>query len=139
MSPRALHLQRQSEVHLMEPNATFVFAVLWGLVLGVPILYLHYRLRTSRPSDGEAIDALLNGRQLRKLSVTRNNNYWGYWVRGKVFSLSNLARIYVVVGEDQGGSRHEIHIAFDNWPPSKGQLQVLQERHMSQRDVQPHR
>lgn len=69
------------------------------------------------------------------VTVTRDDNYWRYWATGRLFSLSNLARIYVLVGKDPNGATHEIHIAFDNWPPSKGELQVLRELQVPE-DVQ---
>ena len=86
-----------------------------------------FRNGAPRPADGQAIDELMKVRRLRTVSVTRNDDYWRYWLRGRLFSLSNCARIYIVVGEDPEGSRREIHVAFDDWPPRTGDLQILME------------
>lgn len=95
------------------------------------ILYLRYRLTSPRSSDFEAIDELMNARCLRLLTVTNENNYWRYWIRGRLL-LSNCARIYVILAEDSTGKRREIHVAFDQWPPASGTLQVLLEREASE-------
>lgn len=94
------------------------------------VVYFHHRMRRARLSDYHAIDDLMKARGLRAISVTRNDNYWRYWLRGRMFSLSNCARIYVIVGESSRGPRREIHVAFDDWPPASGELQTLEEREM---------
>jgi hypothetical protein len=105
-----------------------LIGLLFALLVVPPILYLRYRLMRSRPSDDEAIESLMRARRLRAVAVRRDTNYWRYWSRGHLFSLRNVARIYVVLGEDPGGTQHELAIAFDNWPPSRGDLQILGER-----------
>ena len=100
--------------------------VLCGMAL---VVYLRYRLTKSQPSDDQAIDDLMKVRGLRKVAVTRSDNYWRYWIRGKL-SLSNCARIYVVVGEEPDGREREIHVAFDDWSLRRGELQVLLELEM---------
>ena len=80
----------------------------------------------SRSSDLAAIDAFAASKALRVISVTENGNHWYYWLRGKLL-LSNLARIFVVVGEAVDGSRRQIHVAFDPLSSSK-ELKVLLER-----------
>ncbi|WP_435008507.1 hypothetical protein P12x_005714 [Tundrisphaera lichenicola] len=96
-----------------------------GFVL---VVYLRYRLTKSRPADDQAIDDLMKARRLQTVSVTRNDNYWRYWLRGRLFTLSNCARIYIAVGDDPEGSRREIHLTFDDWLTHKGEPQILMER-----------
>jgi hypothetical protein len=91
------------------------------------VLYMRYRLTRFRPSDVEVIDELLSSRGLNRIAVTKHNNYWRYWIRGKL-TLSNCARLYIIEAEEPGGSRREIHIAFDDWPLGSGRLQVLMDR-----------
>jgi hypothetical protein len=104
------------------------YVVLALVALGaVALLCVWGYLKTSRPSDYEAINDLVAGRGLRTVSVSRDDAYWRYWLRGRLL-LSNCARVYVVVAEAPGGARQEIHVAFDQWPPSTGGVQVLLER-----------
>lgn len=110
-----------------------LIGLLFVLFAMAPFLYLRYRLMRSRPSDDAAIESLMKARRLRAVAVRRDTNYWRYWSRGRLFTLSNVARIYVVLGEEPGGTQHEIAIAFDNWPPSRGELQILGER-----QIEPH-
>ena len=92
------------------------------------VLYLRFRLTRSRPSDYEAIDSFLRTRGLTRIAVQRDDNYWRYWLRGKLY-LSNCARIYIVEANEPGGQRREIHVAFDQWPMmGTARLQVLLER-----------
>jgi hypothetical protein len=101
-------------------------------VLGVLIISLRLWLLESRPSDYVAIDALLATRGLRPVTVIRQDDYWLYWLRGHL-SLSNCARIYVVLGEAPGGSRRELHVAFDTWPLGTVGGDVLLEREVPDR------
>jgi hypothetical protein len=78
------------------------------------------------PQDLAAISALTTSRNVRIVSVTRHEDPWYYWLRGKLL-ISNMARFCVVVTESADGARSEIHVAFDPWSPSKG-MQVLLER-----------
>jgi hypothetical protein len=76
---------------------------------------------------------MMRRRGLLTVSVTRSDNYGKYWIRGN--GISNCARIYAVVGEDPDGTRREIHVAFDDWPPNHGQLEILMEREVPREDV----
>ena len=98
------------------------------LICGLPfVVYLRFRLTKSRPSDHLAIEEFLKDRGLRQIRVTRDDNYWRYWIRGRL-SMSNCARIYVVQCESPDGPPREIHIAFDDWSLTRGKLQVVLER-----------
>lgn len=104
------------------------YVVLALVGLGAVALFgVWCHLKRSRPSDYGAINELVAGRGLQTLSVTRDDTYWRYWLRGRLL-LSNCARVYVVVAEAPGGARQEIHVGFDQWPPATGGLQVLLER-----------
>ena len=98
------------------------------LLLAPAILYLRIRLTRSRPSDYETIDNFLRSRGLTRIAVQRDDNYWRYWLRGKLY-LSNCARIYIVEANEPAGQRREIHVAFDQWlMMGPARLQVLLER-----------
>jgi len=79
-----------------------------------------------QPEDLAAITAFASSRNARVVSVTRHDDPWYYWLRGKLL-ISNLARFCVVVMESASGSRSEVHLAFDPWRRSEG-MQVLLER-----------
>jgi hypothetical protein len=103
----------------------YIFPV---IVLGVLVVavYLRARMSRSRESDFEAIERFAESRDLRVVDMSRNDNHWRYWLRGK-FTLSNLARVFVLVAEDRNGVRREIHLAFD--PLNKSEdPKVLQEK-----------
>jgi hypothetical protein len=72
----------------------------------------------ARASDYAAIEEFAAARSLRIISVCRNDNHWRYWLRGKL-SLSNVARVFIVVVEPAGVGRRELHIAFDDWRGSR--------------------
>ena len=108
--------------------ACAVFVAFAGLA--ALVLYLRARLLESQPSDYRAIDVLLAARGLRPIAVTRDDDYWRYWLRGRL-SLSNCARIYVAVGEDPDGARRELHVAFDPWQLGTVEADVLLEREAS--------
>lgn len=97
------------------------------------MLYIRHCMRRARPADSQAIDDLIKARHLRVISVKREDDYWRYWSRGWLFSLSNCARIYVVVAEASAGQRRELHVAFDDWPPKTWDLQILMERELPPR------
>jgi hypothetical protein len=107
-----------------------ILAIIPLLIAGQ--IYLISRFTKSRPSDYESIDAMLKARSLQKIAVTKDNNYFRYWIRG--LGLSNVARIYIVTAAEQNGSRREIHVAFDDWS-SSGELQVLLDRELSTQRV----
>jgi len=86
------------------------------------------RIADPRPEDLAAINTFAASRNVRIVSVTRHDDPWYYWLRGKLL-VSNLARFCVVVTESAEGARSEVHVAFDPWSPSKG-MQVLLERPM---------
>ena len=92
-------------------------------------IYVSYRSTKSRPSDYESIDAMLKARSLQKIAVTKNNNFFSYWIRGP-WRIRNVARIYIVTAEERNGSRREIHVGFYFWP-SDGELRVLLEKEPS--------
>jgi hypothetical protein len=57
------------------------------------------------------IYAYVESRELRVVTIQADDNYWYYWLRGKLW-LSNLASIFVVCVEDRDGNQHDIHVAI---------------------------
>ena len=103
----------------------YAFPIVILSVLAV-VVYVRRRMSRSRKSDFESIERFASSRSLRVVEISQNDNHWRYWLRGK-FTLSNLARVFVLVAEDADGVRHEIHLAFDPLSGSKDP-RVLQEK-----------
>jgi hypothetical protein len=102
------------------------FGFLLFAAVCVGIMFLHSRSVRARPADFEAMRAYAQSRGLRVVSIQQNNNYWRYWMRGRI-RLSNMSRIFVLVAETPDGTQSEIHFGFDPSDES-GQLQILQEK-----------
>jgi len=63
--------------------------------------------------DLAKVNEIVSSKGLRVVSIAQNVSPWYYWIRGK-FLLSNVARIYVALGESVQGKRRTIHIAIDD-------------------------
>ena len=94
------------------------------VIASAAIVYVNWLLLRDRPTDRTAIDIFAKQHGLRIISVTRSYSHFRYWFRG--ISVSNTARLYDLAVEDSGGSRGDIHVAFDSLF-STGQLDVLEQ------------
>ena len=65
------------------------------------------------PRDLAKVKEIVSSRGLRVVSIAHDVSPWYYWIRGN-FRVSNVARIYVALGESVHGERRTIHIAFDD-------------------------
>lgn len=117
--------REQCHMRVVDPVAFFVW---FFPCLMIAIIYFGFRAMRPRPDDHREIEHQMKARGLRTISVTRTDNYLGYWEQLGLRSPGSTGRIYVAIGEESPGLLREIHLWFDDWRWYGGGPRILLDR-----------